>query len=140
MAGTELTLGQSTSNASEWDMFDVKMFMKNVGTDGLVRNPASRISVILSQASMIIFERRVNPVEGMYKAFPFFLFINATYGGWLLDPVFEFASSDQWTFPYAPRDLGQCIRILHDPTLICAYNRTELSQRNWKYQSSRSRS
>lgn len=42
----------------------------------------------------------------MYASFPFFLSINATYGGWLLAPVFEFASSPAWTYPYAPKDLG----------------------------------
>ena len=36
MGGTELTIGQSTSHSGqlEWDTGDVKMFMKNVGTDG----------------------------------------------------------------------------------------------------------
>lgn len=59
------------------------MFMKNVGTDN-----------------------RVNAVELMYATFPFFLVVNASYGGWLLDPVLEFASSSLWRNPYAPRDIG----------------------------------
>lgn len=43
----------------------------------------------------------------MYTAFPFFLVVNASYGGWLLDPVLEFASSSRWNNPYAPRDIGK---------------------------------
>ena len=36
MGGTELTIGQTMSSSGqvEWDTGDVKMFMKNVGTDG----------------------------------------------------------------------------------------------------------
>ena len=54
-----------------------------------------------------MLNRRVNPVEGMYAAFPFFLYLNATYGGYLLDPVLEYANSTTWTLPYAPRDIGR---------------------------------
>lgn len=50
---------------------------------------------------------RVNPVEGLYGAFPFFLYINATYGGWLLNPILEFANTSQWGLPYPPRDIGE---------------------------------
>ena len=45
----------------------------------------------------------------MYASFPFFLAINASYGGWLLAPMFEFAASAAWTYPYAPKDLGTCL-------------------------------
>lgn len=40
MGGTELTIGVKSQNvpgSSQWNMSDVKMFMKNVGTDGYVR-------------------------------------------------------------------------------------------------------
>ena len=43
----------------------------------------------------------------MYAAFPFFLYLNASYGGYLLEPVFEYANSTSWTLPYAPRDIGK---------------------------------
>lgn len=49
----------------------------------------------------------MNPVEGLYGAFPFFLYINATYGGWLLNPILEFANTSMWGLPYAPRDIGE---------------------------------
>ena len=39
--------------------------------------------------------------------FPFFLYLNATYCGYLLKPVFEYANSSLWTYPYPPRDLGE---------------------------------
>ncbi|KAF7790195.1 hypothetical protein EIP86_001147 [Pleurotus ostreatoroseus] len=34
MGGTELTVGRSSSDPSQWNTSDVKMFMKNLGTDG----------------------------------------------------------------------------------------------------------
>ena len=34
IGGTELTIGRSTSNPTQWNSSDVKMFMKNLGTDG----------------------------------------------------------------------------------------------------------
>ncbi|KAM5540217.1 hypothetical protein V8D89_006036 [Ganoderma adspersum] len=45
---------------------DVKIFMKNLGTDS-----------------------RVNPVEHIYAAFPMFLYLNASIGGALLQPLLE---------------------------------------------------
>lgn len=50
--------------------------------------------------------RRVNPVEDIYAAFPFFLYINPTYAGQLLSPLLEFQDSVQYNQPYAARDLG----------------------------------
>lgn len=50
--------------------------------------------------------RRANPVEVLYASFPFFLYLNASYGGQLLSPLLEFQDSSQWTQPYAARDLG----------------------------------
>ena len=60
---------------------------------------------------MLMFFSRVNPVEGLYASLPFFLYINASYVGWLLDPIFDFASSDRWTFPYAPKDIGKAFYL-----------------------------
>ena len=76
--------------------------------DGRVR---SLLGYQLRMFNLLSRGRRVNPVEGLYEAFPFFLYTNATYCGWLLEPVLEFANTSQWTFPYAPRDIGQLISI-----------------------------
>ncbi|TCD59771.1 hypothetical protein EIP91_011516 [Steccherinum ochraceum] len=81
MGGTDLTVARGTD--SSWNTSDVKMFMKDVGTSG-----------------------RVNPVESLYAAFPFFLYINASYAGWLLEPLLEFQSSPSYTQPFAASDLG----------------------------------
>lgn len=79
-AGTELTVGGS---GTSFNTSDVKVFMKDLGATG-----------------------RVNPVEVMYAAFPAFLCVNATWGGWLLRPVLDFAASPVWQQAYAPRDIG----------------------------------
>ncbi|GJE94479.1 hypothetical protein PsYK624_106490 [Phanerochaete sordida] len=79
-AGTELTVGDS---GTSYNTSDVKIFMKDLGAS-----------------------RRVNPVEVMYAAFSAFLSVNATWGGWLLRPVLDFAASPMWRQAYAPRDIG----------------------------------
>ncbi|GJE95221.1 DUF4965 and DUF1793 domain-containing protein [Phanerochaete sordida] len=82
MAATELTVGRSGPSLIE---SDVKMYMKQIGSSDV----------------------RVNPVETLYASFPFFLTINATYGGWLLKPILDYASSSEcWSQPYAPADIG----------------------------------
>ncbi|KAI0341899.1 hypothetical protein BDW22DRAFT_1484797 [Trametopsis cervina] len=78
MAGTEITIGPN-------DPGDVKMFMKDISGS----SPA-----------------RVTPVEVLYASFPAFLYVNASYGGYLLEPILEYSNSTLWTFPYAPKDLG----------------------------------
>ncbi|CAL1707175.1 unnamed protein product [Somion occarium] len=82
IGGTELTIGMGSDN--KWNMSDVKMFMKDMGMSG-----------------------RVNPVENVYAAFPFFLYINSTYAGYLLAPLLEYQDSPQYSQPYAARDIGQ---------------------------------
>ncbi|GJE95228.1 DUF4965 and DUF1793 domain-containing protein [Phanerochaete sordida] len=42
----------------------------------------------------------------MFSAFPFFLSLNVSYGAWLLKPVLDYASSPNWSYPYAPGDIG----------------------------------
>ncbi|KAJ3525254.1 hypothetical protein NM688_g8429 [Phlebia brevispora] len=88
LGGTELTIGQSSADSTQFNTSDVKMFMKNLGS----QQPTS--------------DGRVSPVEGLYSAFPFFLYVNATWAGYLLEPVLEFAYSPRWTNPYAPRDIA----------------------------------
>ncbi|KAI0793187.1 hypothetical protein C8Q75DRAFT_749208 [Abortiporus biennis] len=78
----DLTISVGTDG--EWNTSDVKMFMKDVGTS-----------------------RRVNAVETLYAAFPTFLYVNATYAGYLLDPLLEYQDSSFYDKPYAARDLGE---------------------------------
>ncbi|KZT72217.1 hypothetical protein DAEQUDRAFT_763324 [Daedalea quercina L-15889] len=77
----DITVSQGTD--SQWNTSDVMIFMKNMGNN-----------------------RRVNPVEIMYAAFPMFLCVNASYGRPLLTPLLEYQSSSMYTLPYAASDIG----------------------------------
>ncbi|KAI0793192.1 hypothetical protein C8Q75DRAFT_840168 [Abortiporus biennis] len=83
---SELTL--SLGNDGTWNKSDVKMFMKDVGSS-----------------------RRVNAVETLYAALPAFLYVNATYAGYLLAPLLEYQDSLLYGQPYSARDLGQAYPI-----------------------------
>ncbi|KAH8107238.1 hypothetical protein BXZ70DRAFT_285390 [Cristinia sonorae] len=83
IGATELTVASGTDG--KLNTSDVMMFMKNIG------NPDGQ---------------RVNPVEIIYAAFPFFLYLNPTYAGYLLAPLFDYQASSQSTQPYAAKDLG----------------------------------
>ncbi|KAK1222654.1 hypothetical protein PQX77_014492 [Marasmius sp. AFHP31] len=64
MAGVEITVARGTDKA--WNMSDVKAFMKDMGVS-----------------------QRISPVDGIFSAFPIFLYLNASLGGLLLDPLLE---------------------------------------------------
>jgi len=81
MGGTDLTI--SMGSDGKWNISDVKMFMKDVGNS-----------------------RRVNPVETLYASFPFFLYMNSTYAGYLLEPLLETQDLPSNPLPFAARDLG----------------------------------
>ncbi|PIL35889.1 hypothetical protein GSI_01549 [Ganoderma sinense ZZ0214-1] len=68
MATLDFTVGTDSNNNVVPG--DVKIFMKNMGTDN-----------------------RVNPVEHIYAAFPMFLYLNASIGGALLEPLLEVQAS-----------------------------------------------
>ncbi|KAI1793781.1 hypothetical protein LXA43DRAFT_1122215 [Ganoderma leucocontextum] len=73
---------------------DVKIFMKNLGTD-----------------------RRVNPVEHIYAAFPAFLYLNASTGGALLDPLL--ASQDSLADgTFAAQDIGDAYPAVPGPDAV----------------------
>jgi hypothetical protein len=73
-----------------------------------VARPAHRelFRVISGHSLTLCINSRVSPVEVLYASFPSFLFLNASYGGWLLEPLLEFGGSPRWTYDYAPMDLG----------------------------------
>ncbi|KAL1740343.1 hypothetical protein HDZ31DRAFT_47684 [Schizophyllum fasciatum] len=79
-AGAEFTVPQATRG---FDASDVLAFMKQSGDSG-----------------------RVNPVETLYASWPAFLYINATWAGYLLEPLLRFQSSDAYTKDFAAPDLG----------------------------------
>ncbi|KAH9017578.1 hypothetical protein EDB85DRAFT_2076084 [Lactarius pseudohatsudake] len=80
---THLTVGMEANGT--YNESDVMMFMKNIG--GLETN-------------------RVNAVETLYSAFPAFMYIDATLGRPLLEPLFQLQASPNYTIPYAAADLG----------------------------------
>lgn len=82
IGATELTISKGSDG--QWNTSDTKMFMKDIGNSG-----------------------RVNPVENIFAAFPFFLFINSTYAGQLLSPLLEFQDTSNTAQPFAARDIGQ---------------------------------
>ncbi|KAF9259183.1 DUF1793-domain-containing protein [Marasmius fiardii PR-910] len=49
---------------------------------------------------------RVNPVETLYAAYPAFLYLNATWGRYLLEPLMRYESSSLYTASYAALDIG----------------------------------
>ncbi|KAG7090517.1 hypothetical protein E1B28_009628 [Marasmius oreades] len=66
----------------------IYMFMKDIGTS-----------------------QRVNPVETLYAAFPAFLYINSTWGRYLLEPLLQYETSTQYTASYASPDIGSFFPI-----------------------------
>ena len=57
----------------------------------------------------MVVDRRVNPVEKMYAAFPAYLYLNASLGAGMLAPLLE--SQDNLTGQaYAAQDIGESIK------------------------------
>ncbi|KAM5540207.1 hypothetical protein V8D89_006026 [Ganoderma adspersum] len=92
MSALDITVGTDSSGNLVPD--DVKVFMKNLGTD-----------------------RRVNPVEHIYAAFPTFLYLNASIGGTLLQPLLESQAglTDQ---AFAPQDIGATYPAASGPRAV----------------------
>ena len=96
---TILSDAQGNVNAS-----DVKVFMKNQGTDRFVFSYSVRYPLVDDNCRIQIHSR-VTPVERMYAAFPMLLFLNASIAGALLQPLLE--SQDGLTGQaFASMDLG----------------------------------
>lgn len=49
---------------------------------------------------------RVNAVETLYAAFPALMYIDASLGRPLLEPLFRFQALPDYGIPYAAKDLG----------------------------------
>ncbi|KAJ7596532.1 hypothetical protein C8J56DRAFT_917682 [Mycena floridula] len=72
---------------------DVLMFMKDVGNS-----------------------RRTNAVENLFASFPAFLYLNSSYGGYLLEPMLRFQSTMAPSQVYAAPDLGTTYPIVQGNT------------------------
>lgn len=59
----------------------------------------------LTEANISLLSR-VNPVDTLYTAFPFFVTVNPAWLGQLLEPLLEYQSSIQYELPYAALDIG----------------------------------
>ena len=46
-------------------------------------------------------------MDTLYTAFPFFVSVNPTWLGQLLEPLLEYQASSQYELPYAALDLGK---------------------------------
>ncbi|KAL1667943.1 hypothetical protein GGF50DRAFT_86409 [Schizophyllum commune] len=79
-AGAEFTVSQGDNS---YDAGDVLAFMKQSGDS-----------------------ERVNAVETLYASWPAFLYVNATWAGYLLEPLLRFQSSNVYTKDFAAPDLG----------------------------------
>ncbi|KAL0063806.1 hypothetical protein AAF712_009251 [Marasmius tenuissimus] len=87
MAGVEITVSRGTDQ--EWNMSDVKAFMKDTGVS-----------------------QRISPVDGIFSAFPTFLYLNASLGGLLLDPLLESQALSGGSDSAAPDLGGALLRLL----------------------------
>ena len=65
--------------------------------------------------------RRVNAVETLYASWPAFLYVNATWAGYLLEPLLRFQSSNVYTKDFAAPDLGVQYACLPTHSLAYAY-------------------
>ncbi|KAI1795668.1 hypothetical protein LXA43DRAFT_991596, partial [Ganoderma leucocontextum] len=92
MSALDITVG--TDSSGNLVQSDIMIFMKNLGTD-----------------------RRVNPVEHIYAAFPTFLYLNASIGGALLNPLMASQASltDQMS---AAADIGSAYPAASGPSAV----------------------
>ncbi|KIK52995.1 hypothetical protein GYMLUDRAFT_250707 [Collybiopsis luxurians FD-317 M1] len=81
VAGMEITVG-SDSNG-QLNKSDILIFMKDIGNS-----------------------RRTNPVDILYAAFPAILFLNASWAGYLLQPLLQFESSELYKNDISAAGLG----------------------------------
>ncbi|KIK65872.1 hypothetical protein GYMLUDRAFT_218622 [Collybiopsis luxurians FD-317 M1] len=102
MAGMEITVG-SDSNG-QVNKSDVLIFMKDTGDS-----------------------QRTNPVETLYASFPAFLYINASWAGYILESLLQFEASSLYSADFAARDLGNAFPSATgngNPTLSTAMEST----------------
>ncbi|KIK65807.1 hypothetical protein GYMLUDRAFT_1027401, partial [Collybiopsis luxurians FD-317 M1] len=98
MAGMEVTVGIGSDG--QMNKFDVLIFMKDIGDS-----------------------KRTNPVEVLYAALPAILYFNASWAGYLLEPLLQYQSSGLYTEDFAAEDLGNAFPSVignNNPTISLA--------------------
>ncbi|KAF9075449.1 hypothetical protein BDP27DRAFT_1212146 [Rhodocollybia butyracea] len=92
MAGLEITVG--VSSTGQINDSDILIFMKDIGSS-----------------------QRTNPVEVLYAALPAFLYFNASWIGYMLEPLLQYESSKLYMQSFAASDLGNTFpAALGDPS------------------------
>ncbi|KAK0444567.1 uncharacterized protein EV420DRAFT_1574563 [Desarmillaria tabescens] len=81
LASTDITVSKAADGS--WNSTDIKMFMKDMGSS-----------------------RRVNPVDVIYASVPAFLCFNASWAGYLLEPLLDYQQLTLSQALYAAPDLG----------------------------------
>ncbi|KIK65828.1 hypothetical protein GYMLUDRAFT_38307 [Collybiopsis luxurians FD-317 M1] len=81
MAGMDITVGFGSDG--QLNKSDILIFMKDIGNS-----------------------QRTNPVEVLYAAWPAILYLNASWAGYLLEPLLQFESSGLYNEGFAAEDLG----------------------------------
>ncbi|KAE9404307.1 DUF1793-domain-containing protein [Gymnopus androsaceus JB14] len=102
MAGMEITVG--TDSSGQINASDIMFFMKDIGNS-----------------------QRTNPVEVLYASMPAFLYFNASWLGYLLEPLMQFEDSGLYTQLFASQDLGTTFPIAAgdtDPSVFTAIEST----------------
>ncbi|EJD03589.1 DUF1793-domain-containing protein [Fomitiporia mediterranea MF3/22] len=89
MGSLDITISKAADGS--WKMWDLMVFMKNMGGFGSdATGPVSS----------------VNAVDTLYAAFPAFMYLNPDLGGYLLTPLMEYQDSSVYTLSYAARNIG----------------------------------
>ncbi|KAF8883867.1 hypothetical protein BD779DRAFT_1472365 [Infundibulicybe gibba] len=93
MGGFDITTSKGPDG--QWNTSDVMMFMKSVG-----------------DTSWYFNTRRVNPTEFMFAAFPAYLYLNASWAGFLLRPSLQQQATTLPMSTYAMPDLGSIYPVV----------------------------
>ena len=98
----QLTVG--TDKHGNPNKSDVMMFMKNIG--GAQKKWVNPSCFIHWTEFDFKLQSRVNAVETLYSAFPALMYIDPSLGAPLLEPLFRFQASSNYTIRYAAADIG----------------------------------
>ncbi|KAJ3893405.1 hypothetical protein GG344DRAFT_43434 [Lentinula edodes] len=101
IAGMEITAGTGTDG--QLNSSDIQFFMKDIGNS-----------------------QRTNPVEVLYASLPAFIYLNASWTRYLLEPLMQFEQSDSSIPSFASYDLGSAFpsAIVNSPSVFIAIEST----------------